>query len=50
MQLGIGKKKGPPKRANVLRTSEAWARKQRRDRRGLHVVLHAGERPSQAAL
>jgi hypothetical protein len=33
----------------LLKTNEAWARRQRRDKREKHVELHAGEQLSQAA-
>ena len=33
----------------MLKTNEAWARKQHRDRRAKHVELHADEQLSQAA-
>lgn len=46
--LDIGKKKGPPKRAFVLRTNEAWERMQRLGRQGLPFALRVDERLSQA--
>lgn len=47
--MRVGWRKGPPKRAIVFRTNEAWARKQRRDKRAMRAVLRGGEQLSQAA-
>ena len=33
-----------------LKTNEAWARKQRRDKRAKHAELHEDEQPFEAAL
>ena len=43
-------KKGPNGPFLIPRTSAAWARKQRRDKRAKHAELHEDEQPFEAAL